>query len=208
MLCWFAGNLQMQKLLLQLLVNMAASSSSCSKQIWSQSFPDRLVAVAETPQGMSGLHRATHHDCIFSQSVHGCFYPPTTRPPRHVVLLHSCANSHLASLEQSYPINTYTPNMQCCTACRGGSRAAVHAAAAHHQELKHVCSQSLYPVPFGAQPIAAIHQPCSRAYSSSRHFWAAHTPCHLSTRATAGCNDFTSPAARHNSRPQNTATTV
>lgn len=57
----FAGNLQMQRLLLQLLVNMAASSSSCLKQIWSQSFPHRLAAFAETSQGTSCVHQEMQH---------------------------------------------------------------------------------------------------------------------------------------------------
>ncbi|KAL3153844.1 hypothetical protein ABBQ32_013419 [Trebouxia sp. C0010 RCD-2024] len=45
-----AGSLQIQKFLLQLLVNMAASSPTCSQRIWAQLFPDRLAALAEASQ--------------------------------------------------------------------------------------------------------------------------------------------------------------
>lgn len=62
-----AGNSQVLKLLLQLLVNMATSSPFCSQHIWAQCFPERLVAFAEASQGTSGLASAypIHHHCIF-----------------------------------------------------------------------------------------------------------------------------------------------
>ncbi|DBA95944.1 TPA: hypothetical protein ACH3X1_001465 [Trebouxia sp. C0004] len=48
-------HLQLQKPLLQLLVNMAASSSTCLQHIWDQCFPGRFVALAKTlSEGTAG----------------------------------------------------------------------------------------------------------------------------------------------------------
>ncbi len=55
-----SGHLQLQKPLLQLLVNMAASSSICLQHIWDQCFPGRFAALAKTLSGTHGCNLCHH----------------------------------------------------------------------------------------------------------------------------------------------------
>ena len=66
LLLYHSGHLQLQKPLLQLLVNMAASSSTCLQHIWDQCFPGRFHALAKT---LSGTHGCSLHDHCDQQIV-------------------------------------------------------------------------------------------------------------------------------------------
>ncbi len=54
-----AGNIQLQKLVLQFMVNMAASSQACLQHIWDECFPGRLAAVATSLSGKTALLQHT-----------------------------------------------------------------------------------------------------------------------------------------------------
>ncbi len=60
LLLYHSGHLQLQKPLLQLLVNMAASSSTCLQHIWDQCFPGRFAALAKTLSGRHGCNLSDH----------------------------------------------------------------------------------------------------------------------------------------------------